>query len=201
METTLLTTAYLPPIEYIECCLRQPILLEACEHYAKQSYRNRALIATANGIQVLTVPIVHFAHKMPILDVRIDYAMPWQRLHWRSIDTAYSSSPYFLYFQDYLRPFYEKKYEFLFDFNTELTAAILKLMGKEFHPNRTLEYQEQYHEGEKIRDLRSSIHPKLRNKEGYPFPHRTYPQIFEERIGFAPNLSIIDYLFNAGHQL
>ena len=129
MKTTLLSTAYLPPIEYILKCLQTPVMLEVREHYTKQSYRNRSLIATANGVQALTIPVVHVSSKMPILDVRIDYAMPWQRLHWKSLDTAYNSSPYFLYFQDYIRPFYEKRYEFLFDFNLELMQVILKLFG------------------------------------------------------------------------
>lgn len=201
MKTTLLTTAYLPPIEYIEQCLNSDIKLEVCEHYVKQSYRNRALIATANGVQTLTVPVVHFANKMPILDVKIDYAMPWQRQHWRSIDAAYSGSPYFMYFQDYIRPFFEKKFEFLFDFNTELTTTILKLMGKNFQPTRTNEFILDYTEQEDIKDLRAAIHPKLRNETDYPFKHRIYSQIFEDRIGFVPNLSILDYLFNEGQHL
>lgn len=201
MKTTLLTTAYLPPIEYIEKCLDHDIQLEVCEHYIKQSFRNRALIATANGIQTLTVPVVHFANKMPILDVRIDYAMPWQRQHWRSIDAAYSGSPYFMYFQDYFRPFYEKKFEFLFDFNTEITATILKLMGKDFKPSRTHDFVLDYKAKEEVNDLRATIHPKLRNEADYPFKHKAYTQIFEDRIGFVPNLSIIDYLFNEGPHL
>ncbi len=201
MKTTLLTTAYLPPIEYIEQCLRSDIQLEVCEHYIKQSYRNRALIATANGIQTLTVPVVHFANKMPILDVRIDYAMPWQRQHWRSIDAAYSGSPYFMYFQDYIQPFFEKKFEFLFDFNTELTTTILKLMGKDFQPTRTDEFILDYTDQDDVNDLRTAIHPKLRNDAQYPFKHQVYTQIFEDRIGFVPNLSIIDYLFNEGQHL
>ena len=144
MKTTLLSTAYLPPIEYILKCMQGPVTLEVCEHYIKQSYRNRALIATANGIQVLSIPVVHISSKMPILDVRIDFATPWQRLHWKSIDTAYSGSPYFLYFQDYIRPFYEKKFDFLFDFNLELTQVILKLFGKDFQPQQTKEFIADY---------------------------------------------------------
>lgn len=201
MKTTLLTTAYLPPIEYIEQCLNSDIKLEVCEHYVKQSYRNRALIATANGVQTLTVPVVHFANKMPILDVKIDYAMPWQRQHWRSIDAAYSGSPYFMYFQDYIRPFFEKKFEFLFDFNTELTTTILKLMGKNFQPTRTNEFILDYTDQDDINDLRTAIHPKLRNNAQYPFKHKVYTQIFEDRIGFVSNLSILDYLFNEGQHL
>ena len=201
MKTNLLSTAYLPPIEYILKCMQGPVTLEVCEHYIKQSYRNRALIATANGIQVLSIPVVHVSSKMPILDVRIDFATPWQRLHWKSIDTAYSSSPYFLYFQDYIRPFYEKKFDFLFDFNLELTQVILKLFGKDFQPQRTSEFIADYSQQEDIEDLRNIIHPKRYREAGYPFPHKPYTQIFEDRLGFVPNLSIVDFLFNEGNRI
>ena len=224
MKTTLLSTAYLPPIEYILKCMQGPVTLEVCEHYIKQTYRNRALIATANGVQALSIPVVHVSSKMPILDVRIDYATPWQRLHWKTLDTAYNGSPYFLYFQDYIRPFYEKKYEFLFDFNLELMQVILKLFGKDFQPQRTSEFIADYgqqrgggqekcpqnvdggqvendRQKEDIEDLRNAIHPKRRHEDGYPFPHPSYTQIFEDRIGFVPNLSIVDYLFNEGNRL
>ena len=224
MKTTLLSTAYLPPIEYILKCMQGPVTLEVCEHYIKQTYRNRALIATANGVQALSIPVVHVSSKMPILDVRIDYATPWQRLHWKTLDTAYNGSPYFLYFQDYIRPFYEKKYEFLFDFNLELMQVILKLFGKDFQPQRTSEFiadysqrkcgepengtadvdkgiQDNSKQEEEIDDLRNAIHPKRCRKAGYPFPHPSYTQIFEDRIGFVPNLSIVDYLFNEGNRI
>ena len=224
MKTTLLSTAYLPPIEYILKCMQGPVTLEVCEHYIKQTYRNRALIATANGVHVLSIPVVHVSSKMPILDVRIDYAMPWQRLHWKSLDTAYNGSPYFLYFQDYIRPFYEKRYEFLFDFNLGLMQVILNLFGHDFQPQRTSEFiadyslrkcdaqeenttevgrgiQDSGKQGEEIDDLRNAIHPKRCREAGYPFPHPAYTQIFEDRIGFVPNLSIIDYLFNEGNKL
>ena len=201
MKTTLLSTAYLPPIEYILKCMQGPVTLEVCEHYIKQSYRNRALIATANGVQVLSIPVLHVSSKMPILDVRIDYAMPWQRLHWKSIDTAYSGSPYFLYFQDYIRPFYEKKYEFLFDFNLELMQVIMKLFGHDFQAQRTNEFIADYTQRDDINDLGNAIHPKRCHKTDYPFQHQIYTQIFEDRLGFVPNLSIVDFLFNEGNKL
>ena len=198
MKTPLLSTAYLPPFEYVQKCIQGAVRIEACEHYIKQSYRNRTLIATANGVQSLSIPVVHLSSKMPIRDVRIDYATPWQRLHWKSIDTAYSGSPYFLYFQDYLKPFYEKRYDFLFDYNLELTLVILKLFGCDFHPQMTEEFVADYTSQDEVEDLRNAIHPKRRQEASYPFSHKTYTQIFEDRLGFVPNLSIIDYLFNEG---
>lgn len=187
----------MPPLEYIRCCQNSEVLMEAHENYTKQSYRNRALIATGNGVQTLTIPVLRSAHKTPIRDVRIDYAMPWQRQHWRSIDTAYSNTPYFLYFQDFLHPFYEKKYDFLFDFNMELMQVIMKLYGFDFQPALTDEYLSEY-SSEDYNDYRLIIHPKLRNEANYPFPSEEYTQIFDDRFGFIPHLSIIDHLFNVG---
>lgn len=196
-KTIILSTAYLPPMEYMRGCESSVVMLEGCENYVKQSYRNRCLIATGNGVQALTIPVLRTAHKIPIRDVRIDYAMPWQRQHWRSIDTAYSNTPYFLYFQDYLRPYYEKKYEFLFDFNIELMRVVCKLYGVDFQPMITEEYHSVY-SSEEFDDFRQIIHPKLRCEPNYPFPADNYTQIFEDRFGFIPHLSIIDHLFNVG---
>ena len=199
MSTILLSTAYLPPIEYVYLCLNNDILLESKEHYIKQSYRNRALIATANGMQSLTLPVVHHAAKMDIRDVLIDYSTPWQRQHWRSIDASYSSSPYYLYFQDYLHPFFEKKYKYLFDFNNELLSVLCQLFGKKITLDFTNEFIADYANRQDIRDYRHLIHPKKRLDDSYPFKmSQSYTQIFEDRISFMPNLSAIDYLFNAG---
>lgn len=202
MSTVLLSTAYLPPIEYIFLCLHNDVMLEGHEHYIKQSYRNRALIATANGVQTLTLPVVHSASKMDIRDVLIDYATPWQRQHWRSIDAAYSGSPYYLYFKDFFLPFFEKKHKYLFDFNTEILSTICHLFNKDITPSISKEYTPETDTESNILDYRQVIHPKKRTDDDYPFKaENTYTQIFEDRIGFIPNLSSIDYLFNMGRTL
>lgn len=193
-STTLLSTAYLPPIEYIACLIRGTAWVDTRERYHKQSYRNRACILTGNGVQTLTVPVEHRTGPTPIRDAHIDYKMPWQRTHWRTIVSAYGNSPYLLYYLDALKPFYEKHFEFLFDYNMQLTDTILRMMRIPADLHLTDE-----NTPPTTCDLREVIHPKNASQPDYPFRLRNkYYQVFEDRYGFVPNLSILDLLFNTG---
>lgn len=175
--------------------MEEEVQVEYCEHFVKQSFRNRMVVMTANGPQVLTIPIVRgSASKMMIADTRIDYKTPWQRNHWKTIESAYGNSPFFLYYQDPIRDFYEQTIDRLTDFNLQLTQTILKMMKvntkisltEDFMPMQTF-------------DLRSEIHPKKQQDEQYAFRLKeTYSQVFDEKYGFVPNLSILDLLFNLG---
>ena len=130
-DNFLLSTAYLAPIEYyVVLANSERILLEQHEYYQKQSYRNRCRIATANGIMDLSIP-VDSAGKTPIRDLRISDHNNWQTHHWRSIETAYNSSPFFEYYADDFRPFFEKKWLFLWDFNLALFNKTLELLDIE----------------------------------------------------------------------
>lgn len=187
-----LSTAYLPTIEYFAFIAKSEVFfMEDAETYQKQSYRNRAYIMTASGVQTLILPTRHETQRSNIRDVRIDYKCPWQQKHWRAIESAYSGTPYFLYFKDFLYPFFEKKYEFLFDYNTELTLVLLQLFKIKKAPAFTGAYQKEYYER---LDLRNLIHPKKENL----FSHQPYHQVFDDRMPFKENLSVIDLLFNAG---
>lgn len=192
MEKIVLSTAYLPTIEYFAFIAKSEVFfLEGCETFQKQSYRNRAYILTAGGVQSLILPTHHDTQRCCIRDVRIDYKDKWQLKHWRAIETAYSGTPYFLYYKDFLYPFFEKKYDFLFDFNTELTLALLKLLKIKKVPAMTETYINMY---EDALDLRSELHPKRKSLiECLP-----YPQIFSDRQPFTARLSVIDLLFNLG---
>ena len=192
MEKIVLSTAYLPTIEYFAFIAKSEVFfLERCETFQKQSYRNRAYILTAGGGQSLILPTRHDTQRCCIRDVRIDYKDNWHLKHWRAIETAYSGTPYFLYYKDFLYPFFEKKYDFLFDFNTELTLALLKLLKIKKVPAMTETYINMY---EDALDLRSAIHPKRESLiECLP-----YPQIFSDRQPFCDRLSVIDLLFNLG---
>ena len=130
LNNILLSTAYLGPIEYFASMSNaKEVTIEKQEHYIKQTYRNRCLIATANGIQSLTIPVIKVnGNRTKIKDIQIAYSEKWQLLHWRAIVSAYNHSPYFLYNKDILEPFYFKEFKFLFDFNFQLLEELLGVL-------------------------------------------------------------------------
>lgn len=194
MGTLLLSTAYLPPVSWIRAALSaEKVLIEAHETYPKQTYRNRCRILAANGVLPLSIPVSKVDGKNTrTKDIEVFYDEAWQRLHWRSIDAAYSNSPFYLYYKDELERFYQKKYRFLLDLNMEITQTIFSMLGKSIDIELTSAFD---HSPVEMEDLRNSISPKLFIDE-FQFPR--YPQVFEERFGFQADLSIIDLLFNEG---
>ncbi|MBP3774119.1 MAG: WbqC family protein [Bacteroidaceae bacterium] len=195
MDSVLLSTAYLAPVSYYcRLAARSQIFLEQWEHYVKQSYRNRCLIATASGVQALCVPVErHFSPQSPIRDLRISDHGNWRHQHWQALLTAYDRSPYFEYYADDLRPFYERKYDYLLDFNEALREMLCGLL--DIHPNVKL--TETYEAHPAAEDLRLSIHPKNPAADA-GFRAEPYYQVFAQRHGFLPNLSVVDLLFNLG---
>ena len=193
MDTILLCSAYLPPIEFFTAINNGgDVLIEQYDNYCKQTYRNRCRIATASGVQALTIPIVKSnSPKQLMKDVRISDHGEWRHQHWNALESAYMNSPFFMYYQDDFRPFYEKKYEFLIDFNTELTLLIMKLAGINKNVRLTESYSRQQ---EGITDMRNMIKPDLRE----PAEPHPYWQVFKQKHGFLPNLSAVDLLFNMG---
>lgn len=202
----LITTAYLGNIQYF-CKLASGARVEAYEHFQKQTYRNRAEVMTAAGVRTLSVPIEwdHRA-KMPIRDVRIDYTLPWQREHWRTLVAAYSAAPYFDHYAERLAPFYDSstyRPRTLWQFNGELTVLLLRAAGL---PD-VLHYTEDYlppvplDGAAAAGDFREIISHKPRLKRPDPsFMPPEYYQVFADRIPFASNLSIVDLLFCEGPQ-
>ena len=130
-------------------------------------------------------------------DIRISDHGNWRHLHWNAIESAYNHTPFFEYYKDDFRPFYEKKYEFLADFNEELCHLVCSLIDIQPVMERTSEYKTGFAPGEA--DFRERIHPKKDfSLEDPDFSPQPYYQVFQERLGFLPNLSIIDLLFNMG---
>lgn len=130
-----LPTAYLPPLEYFS--LLPEAEVEIYENFPKRTLRNRSLLfplcqapyATPTASYTLTIPVCKANSKQLTRDVRIAYQLNWQQQHWHTIESLYRHTPYFIYFEDYLRPFYERHYEFLIDFNSELNATLLSLLN------------------------------------------------------------------------
>ena len=197
-KTTLFTTAYLPPIEYLSHFITsdKPVV-EQNDNYIRQTYRNRCDILAANGVISLTVPVVKGRRlKVKTKDLEIAYDERWQALHWRSIVSAYNSSPFFEYYMDEFKPFYEKEFKFLFDYNTRLLEVILDALDLSLSIEATNEYAKA---SEEILDLREVIHPKKDYKVLDPgFTAVPYRQVFGDRFEFKPNLSVIDLVFNKG---
>lgn len=187
---------YLPPIEYFNRMVQHKdiILIENAEHFQKQSYRNRASIHSPNGKLDLIVPVIRGSKvHTKVKDVKICYDFNWQRLHLMSLQTSYRSSAYFEYYEDDLLIFYEKKWDFLFDYNEEFLSILMRFLKININYSYTGNFENDYSVS---LDFRESIHPKKPSL----INSSNYFQVFEERNGFLPNLSIVDLLFNQGPQ-
>jgi len=190
----LLSTAYLPPVLYFVYIIKyERIFIEQFETYPKQTFRNRCEMMSGNGKLNLTIPVNKpQGNRTPTKDVLISNQEKWQRNHWRAITSAYLNSPYFEFYRDEIETFYMNKFDNLIQFNHQLTDCVCKIIGiqKEF------EFTETYHQSPSYTlDLRTVINPKKEIKREL-FPE--YIQVFSSKLGFMPNLSIIDLLFNLG---
>lgn len=195
MKPAYISTAYLGPVQQYSKMFHFPeVRIETSENYLKQSYRNRCIIAGANGLLPLSVPIVKpDTLKCLTKDIRISNHGNWRHLHWNAIVSAYNSTPFFEYYEDDFAPFYEKKYEFLFDFNEELRMLICQLL--DIQPQ--IQYTTSF-EADVENDFRW-ISPK-QDIADPSFMLKPYYQVFQDKHGFLPNLSIIDLLFNTGNE-
>jgi hypothetical protein len=194
----ILSTAYFPTVQYISKFLfPDEIYIEKYENYIKQTYRNRCNILTSNGIQSLIIPVIKKSGiKNIITDLEIDYTVDWQSNHFKTIEAAYKSSPFFEFYIDSFMKFFQKKYVYLFDFNFEILNTLLEEINIEKKINFTNEYIPSYDN-----DFRTKINPKEKYKiEDKTFNQINYTQVFEINKNFTEELSIIDVLFNEGPQ-
>lgn len=189
----LVSTAYLPPIEYISLISGAGnIVLEQHENYLKQTYRNRCYILSSSGLQILSVPILLGSiHKVRVKDVRIDYSKRWQQVHLRTIIASYGSSPYFQYYYDLINDSLMKHYEFLFDLNIDLTEAILKIL--KLKCSITVSTHFELLSGNK-NDFRYKISPKIKSD----FKIKPYTHVFNTENSHSHGLSVLDLIFNTG---
>lgn len=187
-------TQYLPPIEYFVRILKNDrLLLEACENYQKQSYRNRCYILNSNKVQELSVPIKKTSNKIFIRDVEIDYSQKWLQVHWRSIKSAYGKAPFFEYYGSYFEEVLFKRHKYLFDLNLELLKICLKFLQLEREIGQTEDFLVTSEVDSGINDMRNLVHPKNKSSN---MIFKKYNQVFSEE--FVENLSIIDLLFCEG---
>ena len=222
MSTALLSTTYFGPIQWYQKLNRyDTCLIEQHDHFLKQTYRNRCVIATTQGLQALTVPIEspqgQRIDKTEVKDVRISDHGDWRHLHWQALQSAYGESPFFEFYADDLYPFFEKRWEYLLDFNMAITEKMCELIDIQPKIKLTAEFITPTEEAsgtmeeanttvvecdeqeDSIADFRSVIRPK------HPLPDPTftstlYYQVYKEKYGFQPNLSILDLLFNEGNE-
>ncbi len=197
MEPLLLSTAYFAPVHFYARYIHHPeVYIEQFEHFNKQTFRNRCVISGGNGLISLVVPVVKGrGPKVLIKDLRLSYDMNWQRNQWQTIVSAYNSSPYFEYYQDELKPFFVNKFEFLFDFNMQIHKTICDFLELENRAKLSTNF-EAVPEG--TLNFRDIISPKNKTKPDIDFKPVVYTQVFTEKFGFLPNLSILDLLFNEG---
>ena len=168
------------------------VVFEIQDNYQKQTYRNRAYISHSGGKMLLGVPIIHLKDnkRKKTSEICIENEVPWLYNHWKSLQTAYRTSPYFEYYEEDLAPLFKKEVTSLLDFNMEIIEVLLDLIGIDVPISKTTEF----HKDPEQLDARFLANAKKEKDHGF----ETYHQVFENVIGFIPNLSVLDLLFNEG---
>lgn len=192
----LLSSAYLPPVEYIAALFHSPVAyIEVQDHYVKQTYRNRCVIATDSGAQALTIPIEKYeGNKCKMMDIEISEHGNWRHVHQQAFLSAYKQSPFFEYYADEFFSFFASGEKHLATFNMELLHWVCKQIDLEVDIRTTNTYLKTEELPTGWVDLREAFHPKRMSAISF-YP---YYQVFRDRCGFLPNMSIADLLFCMG---
>lgn len=200
MRETLLHPGYFGAVDQF-CVFHsaQSLLWENEDNYQKQTYRNRQYIYGANGKLLLNIPVKHSHNKegrQLYKEVKIENEFNWQKNHWKSLESAYRTSPFFEFYEDELRHLYEKRFTYLINFNYRCIEAVKECLQIEKSCKKTTEYFRSYPDHTKTQDYRFLIKAKRQPEVAL----EPYPQVFQEKKGFIANLSILDLLFNEGPQ-
>jgi hypothetical protein len=191
---TVLSSVYAGNLWYYSVLAKSSqVYIDGFENFRKQSYRNRCVISSPNGPLKLIIPIIRISKNI-VKDVKIDNHQNWRKIHWKSLESSYRSSPYFEFYEDEFKPLYlEKKIEYLLDFNQQINLVLLRCLNLDTE----IIFSDSYIEKErKINDFRDIIHPSSKPTE--TVKKIKYSQVFQESQDFIYNLSVYDLLFNQG---
>lgn len=184
--------SYFPSVSHLVAIAKADLVtLEMEDNFQKQTNRSRMYIYSPNGIQLLNVPVKHSSSRYQrIKEVKIENDFDWQKQHFKSLEAAYRTSPFFEYFEDDILPVFQKKHTFLMDLNLETISIISKCLRLEFDYDETSEF---FHRVDDKVDFRNLINGK---KDTSKF--ESYTQVFGDKHGYLNNLSVLDLLFNEG---
>lgn len=191
----LLHPSYCPDIVTTALVAQHDICWEVWDNYQKQTYRNRCYISTDQGKHLLSIPIKHAGGaegRQLYRDVRPDNQYPWQRLHWRGLQTAYRSSPFFEFFEEDFAPLYHQRFGFLLDFNFRTIEIITRCLDLEMKSEQTSGFNVGT---DTMTDARFLVNAKTER----PVKLKPYNQVFQDKHGFVAGLSVLDLLFNEGN--
>lgn len=186
--------AYFPNIATFAVIAQNDVQWEVEDNYQKQTYRNRCYVCTDIGRHILSIPVQHVGGRQgrqKYKDVLLDNSYPWQRNHWRTLQTAYRTSPFFEFYEDDIAPLYERTYEKLLDFNLKTVQTICDCLPIDMPEKKTDEFKL---EPSNTKDLRIMINAKRKLE----LDQEPYVQVFGDRHGFVENTSVLDLLFNEG---
>ena len=189
----LLHPTYFPSIaHFVAIAKSNTVTFEIEDNYQKQTYRNRAYVYGANGKLLLNVPVIH-SHKerQKYKDVKIANNENWQDLHWKSLQSAYRTSPFFEFYEDDFKPLFKKKHTFILDYNFECLDLVLENLQLDIDYSKTNKYNKD------VAPLKDFRHLANARKETQ-FEFDNYTQVFNNKNGFIGNLSVLDLLFNEG---
>lgn len=193
LSSALVHPCYFPSIAQFSVLVTRPCIWEVSDNYQKQTLRNRTYVYGPNGKQLLSVPVKHTkseqGHQL-FSQVKIENNFNWQKQHWKTLQTAYRTSPYFEFYEDELYPLFDNSYEHLVKLNMDTIQAVLSCLQLDVHFEKTSFYQE--------KPLEKDCRFLTEAKKKQPFEFPSYYQIFSEKFGFLANLSILDLLFHQG---